>query len=103
MTNDMNLRLTAKIECHTGEGCVGWIESIKGLVVQAPTHEKAYDELVTSVKVKLAFDWGIPYSDLIVSGDGYEKTIQHKRQALLCEGDTCEHELTLTRQVPLTA
>lgn len=103
MTNDMNLTLTAKIEYHDGEGCVGWIESIKGLVVQAPTHEKAYDELVTSVKVKLAFDWGIPYSDLIVRGDGFEKSIYHKRIDTLTNGDTCEHELILTRQTPVHA
>lgn len=73
----MNLTLTAKIECHPGEGCVAWIESIKGLVVQAPTHEKAYDELVTSVKVKLAFDWGIAYSDLTVKGDDADIIINH--------------------------
>lgn len=91
----MNLTLTAKIEYHSGEGYVAWIESIKGLVVQAPTHEKAYDELVTSVKVKLAFDWGIAYSDLTVKGDGFQKSIHHKRIEALAMGDTCEQVLYL--------
>lgn len=42
-------------------GSAGWIASLKdipGMLVQADTKEKAIDELMISIKVKLLYDYG---------------------------------------------
>jgi hypothetical protein len=97
MANDMNLTLVACIESYGDAGCIGWIESMKGLVVQADSHEKVYDELVTSVKVKLAYDWGIPYSSLIATGEKFQKSIE--RADTYCgQQKECVHEIHVSKR-----
>jgi hypothetical protein len=77
----MKLTLIANIEDHGEAGFIAWIENIKGLVVQAATMEEAHKELLTSIKVKLAFDWGIPYADLKeVTDENEMKRLQREHE-----------------------
>ena len=60
----MNFKLIATLEDHGKAGWVGCIDRIKGLVVQGKTMDETCNELMTSLKVKIAYDLGIPASDL---------------------------------------
>jgi len=53
------LKLIANIEPFGGEGWLAWInnEKFKGLVVQAESPREAFNELMISLKVKIAFDY----------------------------------------------
>jgi predicted RNase H-like HicB family nuclease len=68
----MNFNLTAYIEDFNGAGFMGWIEGVKGIAVQGQSEEEVRSELLTSLKVKIAFDFGIKMENLSseqLSGD----------------------------------
>ena len=52
------MKLTANIEGYEGAGYIAFIENIKGLVTQADTPQDAFKELIISLKVKMAMDYG---------------------------------------------
>ncbi|MEJ7823393.1 MAG: hypothetical protein WKF85_13805 [Chitinophagaceae bacterium] len=63
-------------------GYVAWIdnEKFKGIVVQANSKEKVFEELLTSVNAKFAYDFGITIG-------GVEAKIQELMKATLdCDG-----------------
>lgn len=61
----MYLKLTANIEKFNGvAGYTGWIEQMPGIVAQGETREKVREELLLSLKVKLAFDYKIPIVEI---------------------------------------
>ncbi len=55
----MSLKLIAKVESYGDAGYIAFIDSIKGLVVQANTPKEAIKELLLSLKAKIAFDYKI--------------------------------------------
>ncbi|NVM61731.1 putative RNase H-like HicB family nuclease [Mucilaginibacter sp. SG538B] len=55
----MSLKLIAKVESFGPAGYIAFIDSIKGLVVQAKTPQEAIKELLLSFKAKIAFDYNI--------------------------------------------
>lgn len=60
----MSFKLIARIESWGDAGYLAYIDSIKGMVEQAETPEKAMQELLISLKVKMAYDLGIGYEAL---------------------------------------
>ena len=60
----MSMKLIAQIESFGEAGYLAWIDSIKGMAVQADTPEKAVKELLISLKAKLSFDLGIKFDDI---------------------------------------
>ena len=101
----MNFTLTAIIENFGKEGgWVGHIESMKGLVVHGLTPEETCKELITSLKVKFAHDFGVPASEIQEISE--EEWVQLKREmALSGTPDKISRNLnfTLTKQRELIA
>jgi len=59
----MSMKLIAKIESYGSSGYIAWIESMKGMVVQAETQEAVLRELLLSLKVKLSYDLGVNFDN----------------------------------------
>lgn len=55
----MVLTLMANIESFGDAGCIAWIDSIKGMVVQGTEPKDTFRELLISLKVKMAHDYGV--------------------------------------------
>lgn len=58
----MTLKLKAEIEQVSESeyiACIVDNKKFRGTVVQASTYEDAHRELITSIKVKIAYDYGI--------------------------------------------
>lgn len=93
----MAIKLIANIEHHDEAGYVAWIDSIKGMVVQADTLEQVCKELFTSLKVKLAFNLGISASEIQeISEDeakAMEREIAFQKQG---NKEICKKEISLT-------
>ena len=79
----MNIKVTANIENHGKAGFVAWIDSIKGLVVQAKTLEEVLKELMISLKVKMAHSLGVPAKDII---DIDEREAKRMQKELIFKG-----------------
>lgn len=58
------LKLETRIESFNGGGYLGWIDNIKGIIVQGPTIENVLDELLISLKVKIAYDYDLEIEDV---------------------------------------
>lgn len=56
--------LTAQIQHYGEAGYIGSIDSIKGLVVQGSSREEVRNELLISLRVKLAYNLGIDISKI---------------------------------------
>lgn len=83
---DMKMLVKAHIEQVGDHGYIASIPSMPGLVVQAPTVEEVKQELITSLKVKIAFDYGLKIDSLnadVVNGHAS------------VEDEPCEDELKL--------
>ena len=55
----MKLKLIAHIENFGDAGYIGYVDSIRGMVVQGSTLKEAWEELLISLKVKISHDFGI--------------------------------------------
>lgn len=55
----MNILVKAHIENMGEHGFIASVPKMPGLVVQALTIEKVKAELITSLKVKIAYDYGL--------------------------------------------
>lgn len=53
------MKLIAKVESFEGVGYIAFIDSIKGMVVQANSPKEAIKELIISLKAKIAFDYKV--------------------------------------------
>lgn len=58
------MTLTAKVESFGEAGFVGYIDTIKGMVVEADTPQDAVKELLLSLRAKMAFDYGVKVDDI---------------------------------------
>lgn len=90
----MDIKLIANVENHGDAGYIAWIESIKGLVVHGNSIDEVCRELMTSLKVKLAYDLGLPASDLKEVTP--EEAEQMKREFLLKDSNPYQRELNLS-------
>ncbi|CAN5282209.1 hypothetical protein BH09BAC5_BH09BAC5_06240 [soil metagenome] len=92
----MEIKLIANIENHGDAGYIAWIDSIKGLVVQGNSMDEACRELMTSLKVKLAYDLGLSASELKEITP--EEAAQMKREFVFKEysQEPCKREINLT-------
>lgn len=92
-TDTMLLKFTGNLRQYSDNLFIGWIDNIKGLVVEASTKEDVKRELLTSLKVKIAFDYGLEISKIehqeVVSLEAPKKNI-------IEEGEQCDtFDLTL--------
>ena len=64
----MIIKLDAYIEKFTDAKYAGWIDhkntNIKGIVVQGNSIEEVYKQLLLSLKVKIAYDYGVEILDI---------------------------------------
>ena len=87
------IKLIAHVEDHGKEGFIAWIESIKGMVVQAPTEEQVCKELFLSLKVKLAYDLGIPATEL---QEVTQEEIENMKRKMTMNKNCVNREINLT-------
>ncbi len=55
----MNISLNAFIEDHGPAGWIGWIEGVKGMIVQADNEDEVRKELIVSLKTTIAYSLGL--------------------------------------------
>lgn len=60
----MQLMFYAQIRQYSDTLFIGWIDKIKGLVVESSSKEGVKQELLTSLKVKIAYDYGFEISTI---------------------------------------
>lgn len=78
-------KLTICVETFEDDaGFVAWIENekFKGLVVQSDTLEGVFKELLTSIKVKIAHDYGIEIGGI----DEKIKSLMQEKDKITCDG-----------------
>ena len=61
--------VTAFIESIEDNMFIGYIKEMKGLVVQSTSEEGAKEELIKSVRVKLAYDYNLDISNILNKGE----------------------------------
>lgn len=64
MKDTMLLTFSAQIRQYSDTLFIGWIDKIKGLVVEASSKEEVKQELLISLKVKIAYDYGFEISKI---------------------------------------
>ncbi|MBS1580821.1 MAG: hypothetical protein JST66_01340 [Bacteroidetes bacterium] len=84
---DMKMLVKAHIEPVGEYGYIASIPSMPGLVVQAASIEEAKQELITSLKVKIAYDYGLKIDDL--------KSKMLSEHAQVEDEEPCENDLKL--------
>lgn len=76
------LQITAHIKRYEDSIFVAYTDQFKGLVVQASSEEKVKQELVKSVRVKLAYDLNLPIHQVQQADDSSK--IVEQEDGTLC-------------------
>jgi putative lipase involved disintegration of autophagic bodies len=61
----MNISLIAYIQDHGTAGWIGWIDGLRGMVVQGKDEEEVRNELIISLKTSIAYSWGLKSLDTL--------------------------------------
>lgn len=92
----MAIKLIANIEHSPKAGYIASIDSIKGMVVHGNSPEEVCKELFTSLKVKLAFDYGIDPSDVHEVDEQEAKRLEREFLLKPSSEESCKREINLT-------
>lgn len=63
----MNITLKAFIEDHGQAGWIGWLDGVRGMVVQGLNEDEVRKELILSIKTTIAYSLGLRDLDGISS------------------------------------
>ncbi len=89
-------KLTAEIYKFKDTGFTGWIREIRGIVVQGDSPDEVREELIKSLSIKIAYDYGIdPPTFQEVSEEEIKKT-QEARERYVIEGHNHTMDINLT-------
>lgn len=89
----VQIQLTAVIQNFGDAGYIGWTERIKGLVVQGDSIQETLNELIKSIKVKIAYDFGLDISQITQET---EQSTNHYDEVLLTDQSDCKsYQLTI--------
>jgi len=86
----------AEIEKISDNHFIGRIEKMKGMIVEAESREAVKKELLISLKVKIAFDYGLEISELDCGELTNEQAMQQQaNEHSIYTGETENLSLTL--------
>lgn len=89
------MKLTANIESFEDNKYVAFIDSIKGMVVQGDSLQDVCKELMISLKVKIAYDYGVDIRDIKHKEFQNEKDFEEFVNKIKMDGGKAEKEISL--------